>query len=258
MNDLVDDLAALLNVAEGLAWAAVVVFLRVGAMVALMPGFGEQAVPQRVKLALVLAFTLILAPIVAEMPGLPGPAVTVLASEAVAGLVLGVGMRLFLLGLQTAAVMIAQATTLSQLFAGATPDPQPAIGNLFVVAGIALALVAGLHLQAVQLVLLSYELLPSGAAADPAQLADWNLSLISRTFSLAFSLAAPFIIAAMIYNLALGAINRAMPHLMVSMVGAPALTLAALALLAVATPALLAVWLHGLDAFLADPFGSAP
>lgn len=258
MSELISDLAALLAVAEGLAWAVALVFLRVGAMVALMPGFGEQAVPQRIKLAAVIAFTLVIAPIVAERADLPPPTLLALGGEALAGLILGIGMRLFLLALQTAAVIAAQATTLSQLFAGATPEPQPAIGNLFMVAGIALALVAGLHLQAVKLVVVSYDLLPAGGYPDPAVAADWNLGLVRRTFSLAFSLAAPFVIASMIYNLALGAINRAMPQLMVSMVGAPALTLGALALLAIATPALLAVWLHTFEAFMADPFGAPP
>ena len=123
MNNLIADLASLLALAEGVAWAAVLVFLRVGAMVALMPGFGEQAVPQRIKLGIVIAFTLVITPIVADRPDLPEPAVIALAGEAAAGLILGVGMRLFLLALQTAAVIVAQATTLSQLFAGATPDP---------------------------------------------------------------------------------------------------------------------------------------
>jgi flagellar biosynthetic protein FliR len=258
MTTLIGDLAALLAVAEGLAWAAVLVFLRVGAMVTLMPGFGDQAVPQRIKLALVIAFTLVITPIVAENPVLPRPSLIALVGEAAAGLILGIGMRLFLLALQTAAVIVAQSTTLSQLFAGATPDPQPAIGNLFVVAGIALALVAGLHIHAVELVLLSYRILPAGGYPDPAAAADWNLALVSQTFSLAFSLAAPFVIASMIYNLALGAINRAMPQLMVSMVGAPALTLGALALLAVATPVLMAAWLHTFEAYLANPFGPPP
>jgi flagellar biosynthesis protein FliR len=258
VNSLVVDLAGILALAEGLAWAAVLVFLRVGAMVALMPGFGEQAVPQRVKLALVIAFTLVIAPILADRPAMPTPALTALAGEAVAGLILGIGMRLFLLALQTAAVIVAQATTLSQLFAGATPDPQPAIGNLFVIAGIALALAANLHLHAVGLVLLSYDILPAGGLPDPGAAADWNLGLVSQTFGLAFSLAAPFVIASMIYNLALGAINRAMPQLMVSMVGAPALTLGALALLAMASPVLLAVWLQAFETFLADPFTATP
>jgi flagellar biosynthesis protein FliR len=258
MNAVIGDLAALLAVAEGVAWAAVLAFLRTGAMVALMPGLGDQAVPQRIKLALVIAFTLVIAPIIAENPDLPPPALVALAGEAAVGLILGIGMRLFLLALQTAAVIIAQATTLSQLFAGATPDPQPAIGNLFLVAGIALALVAGLHVDAARLVLLSYDILPAGGYPSSAVVADWNLGLVSRTFSLAFSLAAPFVIASMIYNLALGAINRAMPQLMVSMVGAPLLTLGALALLAIAAPLLLAVWLQAFEAYLADPFGAQP
>lgn len=255
MNDLIRDLGSLLSVVDGLAWAAALAFLRVGAMVALMPGFGDQALPQRIKLAVVIAFTGIIAPIIAETHPLPDPSLIALGGEAVSGLMLGIGMRLFLLALQTAAVIIAQATTLSQLFAGATPDPQPAIGNLFVIAGVALALVAGLHIQATKLVVLSYDILPAGGFPDPGTAADWNLGLVSHSFGLAFSLAAPFVISSMIYNLALGAINRSMPQLMVSMVGAPALTLAALALLALATPALLTVWLHAFEAFLANPFG---
>lgn len=259
MNGVVVELSALLDLAEGVVWAAALVFVRLGAVVALMPGLGDQAVPQRVKLALVLAFTLVLTPIIAESPALlPPPGLAPLLGEAVAGLILGIGMRLFLLALQTAAVIIAQATTLSQLFAGATPDPQPAIGNLFLIAGIALALTAGLHVRAAELVLLSYVVLPAGGYPDARAAADWNLGLISQTFSLAFSLAAPFVVASMIYNLALGAINRAMPQLMVSMVGAPALTLGALALLAVATPILLTVWLQAFEAYLADPFSVPP
>jgi flagellar biosynthetic protein FliR len=113
---------------------------------------------------------------------------------------------------------------------------------------------AGLHVRAVELVLLSYDFLPSGALPRAGVAADWGLALVSRTFSLAFSLAAPFVIASMIYNFALGAINRAMPALMVSTVGAPALSLGALAMLAVASPLLLSVWLDAFNAHLDQPF----
>ncbi|MBA3910408.1 MAG: flagellar biosynthesis protein FliR [Rhodobacter sp.] len=260
MNGMLAEMAGLLDLAEGFLWVAALVFVRVGAVVSLMPGFGDTAVPQRVKLALVLAFTAVIAPIIAEDLGATGPqpALAPLAGEAVAGLILGIGMRLFLLTLQTAAAMIAQATTLSQLFAGAAPEPQPAIGNLFLIAGIALALGAGLHVRAAELVILSYDILPAGGYPSAAVVADWGLGLIGRTFGLAFTLAAPFVIASLIYNLALGAINRAMPQLMVSMVGAPALTLGGLALLTVATPILLAVWLQAFEAYLANPFAVPP
>ncbi len=260
MNGIITELSGLLGLAESLAWAVALAFVRIGAVVALMPGLGDPSVPQRIKLALVVAFSLVVAPILADRTAEANlkPSFAALGGEAVAGLVLGIGMRLFVLALQTAASIIAQATTLSQLFAGAAPEPQPAMGNLFLIAGIALAMTAGLHVRAAELVLLSYDILPAGAYPRAGQAADWGLALVSRTFSLAFTLAAPFVIASMIYNLALGAINRAMPTLMVSMVGAPALTLGALAMLAVATPVLLAAWLEAFNAHLAQPFEINP
>ncbi|WP_309664842.1 flagellar biosynthetic protein FliR [Tabrizicola sp.] len=260
MTDLMAEMAALLDLSQSFFWVAVLVFVRVGAVVSLLPALGEQAVPQRVKLSFVLAFTAVVAPVVAEGPlaGIAEPGFAALGVEVVAGLILGIGLRMFVLVLQTAASIIAQATTLSQLFAGAAPEPQPAIGNLFIVAGLALAVNAGLHVRAAELMILSYDILPQGTLPDPADVADWGLSLVAATFSLSFSLAAPFVIASMIYNLALGAINRAMPQLMVSFVGAPALTLGALAMLMIATPMLLAVWLQAFGAHLAAPFMVPP
>ena len=259
MSQLLADLSALLGLAQGIGWAAALAFIRIGAMVALMPGLGDPSVPQRIKLALVVAFTLVIAPVLAERIGPdPTPSFLALGGEVLAGLLLGVGMRLFVVALQTAAAMIAQATTLSQLFAGIAPEPQPAIGNLLLMAGLALAMSAGLHVRAAELVLLSYDILPAGAPLSAASAADWGLALVSRTFALAFSLAAPFVIASLVYNLALGVINRAMPALMVSMIGAPGLTLGSLALLAIASPVILAVWLAGLSAFLDQPFAVAP
>lgn len=258
MNGVIAELSALLDLAEGLGWAAALAFVRIGAMVALMPGPGDAAVPQRVKLALVVAFTLVVAPLLADRVTGLEPSFLALGGEAVAGLVLGVGLRLFVVALQTCAAIVAQATTLSQLFAGAAPEPQPAIGNLFLIAGIALAMSAGLHVRAAELVILSYDILPAGGRPMAQEAADWGLALISRTFSLAFMLSAPFVIASMLYNLALGAINRAMPTLMVSMVGAPALTLGALALLAIASPVILAAWLAAFGEHLAQPFAVMP
>ena len=260
MIGIIEALSSLLDLAEGLAWAAVLVFFRIGAMVALMPGLGDPVVPQRIKLALVVALAIVLAPLLAERLALEvvEPSFAALGSEAVCGLILGIGLRLLLIALQTAAAIIAQATTLSQLFAGNAPDPQPAIGNLLTIAGIALAMMAGLHVRAAELVLLSYDVLPAGLLPSASDSADWGLGLISRCFGLAFTLSAPFVIASLIYNLALGAINRAMPTLMVSMVGAPALTLGAMALLAIAGPVILMAWLAALNDHLALPFGAAP
>ena len=64
MNPLIAQLTGVLQMTEGAIWQTALVFLRVGAAVALLPGLGEHFLPQRVKLAAVVVLTLIVAPAV--------------------------------------------------------------------------------------------------------------------------------------------------------------------------------------------------
>ncbi len=259
MIDLMRLLTEVTGLAQAALWGAALVFFRMGAMMALMPAFGEQIVPLRVRLALTLAFATIVYPAVA--PGLPdisqGVARPVLA-EVTAGLAFGIALRLMINALQIAGTIAAQATTLSQMVAGGGPEPQPAMTHVLVWAGLALALALDLHVRIVELAILSYQLIPAGTPPLAADLSAWGLGRVSHAFRLGFSIAAPFVIAALIYNLALGVINRAMPALMVSFVGAPALTLGGLVLLALAAPLALAVWLAAFNDLLANPMGLVP
>jgi flagellar biosynthetic protein FliR len=65
---------------------------------------------------------------------------------------------------------------------------------------------------------------------------------LSDAFYMAFGLAAPFWLGGLLYNIGLGAINRAMPQLMVAFIGAPALTLLGLFLILTALPLILKTW----------------
>jgi len=259
MTELLKSLTALTGQTEIWLWSAFLVFCRVSAVMALMPGFGEQLVPSRIRLVLTLAFTAVIGlAIVPQIQPSSGAFFMPVAVEVVAGLVLGIGLRLFIMALQMAGMIMAQATSLAQLFGGMGQDPQPAIGHLMVTAGLALAVMSGLHVRAAELMILSYTILPPGRLPSPADMAQWGLAEIGRAFALAFMLAAPFTIAALIYNVALGVINRAMPQLMVSFVGAPALTLGGLVLLAIVAPLALAFWLIEFNAFIGNPFMSRP
>ncbi len=237
--------------------AGFAVFIRIGAIMAVVPAFGEQVVPIRVRLGLTLAFTAITAPAVAPiLPAVslaPTALLTLVAAEAVAGLALGVGLRLFTIALQTAGTMAAQATSLSQFFGGAGVDPQPAMSQILVMAGLALAVTAGLHVTLVELIVLSYDFFPPARFPDAASLATWGISQSSRAFSLAFTLAMPFVILSLLYYVALGAINKAMPQLMVAFVGAPAITWGGLAVLLLTAPLILPLWHDAFGLFLLDP-----
>lgn len=254
MSEMIAALTELAGIGQDAIWLGFLVLLRVGAALAVLPAFGEQAVPQRVRLVIALAFTAIVAPAVS--PGLLGQPVGPMAAvvEVVAGLAIGLALRLFIHALQIAASIIAQATSLAQMFGAMGPEPQPAVGHLFTVAGLALAVAAGLHVRAAELLILSYDVLPGGRLPSAGDMSDWGLAQVSRAFALGFTLAAPFVIASTLYNLAMGVINKAMPMLMVSFLGAPALSLGSLALLAIATPLVLSVWAQALGGFLDNPF----
>lgn len=255
-------LAEIMGLAEEALLIGGLVFLRVGAMMAILPAFGERSVPERVRLAAALAFTFVIAPAVAPQVALARgagqPLIVLLGSEVVVGLLLGLAIRLFVLALQTAGAVAAQATSLAQIFGNIIVDPQPAMAHVMIIAGLALAVLLGLHVKVVEFLVLSYGLFPAGRLPGPADVMDWGVDQVGAMFALAFVLAAPFVIVSLLYNLSLGVINRAMPQLMVAFVGAPAITLGALVLLAVSLPFLLAVWIGAMDRFFADPFGGSP
>lgn len=253
MTGLLAGLEQLTGIGTDLLWAGLVVFLRIGAILSLAPAFGEQVVPMRVRLAVALAFTLVLAPAVMAVQDLGLLGLVGLGAEVPVGLMLGIGLRLFVLALQMAGAMAAQATSLAQMFGGAGPEPQPALGNLLVMAGLALAVALDLHVRLAEFFLLSYQIFPPGLLPAPGDATPWGVAQVARAFRLAFSLAAPFTIAALLYNLALGAINRAMPALMVSFIGAPVLIALGFVLMILALPLLLGLWGQALQGFLASP-----
>ena len=260
---MITDLSTALALAEGAVWSVFVVFLRVGAMMALLPAFGETVVPLRVRLALGLAFTAIVWP--ALQSGLPAypPGVIALSglvlAEIATGVFFGLVLRLFVITLQIAGTIAAQSTSLSQIFGGtAGADPLPAMGHVLLVAGLALAALLDLHVQVARFLIGSYELIPPGRIPSPRIVAEAGVAEIGHSFRLAFTLAAPFLIASLLYNVTLGVINRAMPQLMVAFVGAPAITAGGLFLLLLTAPVMVALWSEELFGFLRAPFGPRP
>lgn len=225
---------------------------------ALLPAFGEQMVPVRVRLALTIALTMVIYPLVA-------PEILKTWSnethffrfgivEVFIGLCVGLALRLLVMALQIAGTVAGQSTSLAQLFGGVAVDPQPAIGFVLVLGGLAVATAFGLHVKIAIMLVETYDLFPSASELFATDFAEWVVALVTFVFRLAVILAAPFLLASGIYNLTLGVINRAMPQLMVAFVGAPAITFGALLILALTAPLILTVWFDALDRTIADPF----
>lgn len=249
---------ALETMTEG-AWALLLVFLRIGAALMVLPGLGEQVIPARLRLGLAAVLSLVLVPAMADdLNGVPmrfDVFLRALATESIAGLFVGLGLRLLVIALQTAGSIAAQSTSLSHLLGPVGGDPMPAIGHILTVSALALLLATGFHTKLIGYFVISYDLLPALQFPSPSVIAEAGRGAVSRSFALAFSLAAPFVTVSVLYNLTLGVINKAMPQLMVAFVGAPVITLGAIVVLMLTAPAMLSAWVAVVEAFLASPYG---
>jgi flagellar biosynthetic protein FliR len=244
VSELVASLLPLASLAEGLVVPAMIVFTRISLLVFLLPGLGTRVVPVRMRVLAAGGLTFLLLPI-AGAQGAAGTAlVPVLAGEALTGFYLGFCFRVAVFALSIAGTVIAQALSLSQIFgAGISEDSSTTFSTLLTLAGGALFLTAGLHVEAFGLLAQSYEAFPVGADGLSAPFAETALRLSAEGFAFGLSLAVPFVLMNLAYNAVLGLCSRAMPQLMVTFVGMPAITLAGLGLLAVSVTAMLTIWL---------------
>ena len=239
---------ALLEALPLWAFQAALVFCRLAAAVMLLPGLGETEVPPTLRLALALLLVLALAPVLAPgLPAMPGeawPLAALLAQEVVIGLWIGLLARFVALALaqagQVVALMMGLASPLqgdAVLGVGAT-----APARLFGLATAALVLASGLYELPLRALVASYEVVPAGAALPAGPAAEAVVRGAAGLALLAIQLAAPFVLAAIFFNAALGLVARLAPQAQVFVIAAPAQILGGFLLLIVLLPVLLARW----------------
>ncbi len=247
------ELARMIAMVHESLFVAFGVFTRIGAAMMLLPGMGERGLSVRVRLSAALAVAVLLMPMIRAMgPFQPDSAVdlaVMLAAEAAAGLIIGLAFRYLIFALQIAGMAAAQHLSVAQMFgSGIAPEPEPTIATLLSFGGIVLALMAGLHVHFVTIIVEFYGVFPFGTFPDAAPLGDWITGQVSATFALGITLAAPFVAIGFLYNLALGALNRAMPQLLVALVGVPFLVWIGMVILYLVLPGVYAEW----DRYLAN------
>jgi flagellar biosynthetic protein FliR len=237
------------------------VFARVAAALFLVPGLGERGIPLRVRLGAALAITFLLAPLVRPLlPGapsdLPGLA-AMLGAEAMAGLAIGLGFRLIVFVLQLAGTTAAFHLSISHIFGSPVgAAPEPTLATFLALGGIVIAMAAGLHVELVAAFARLYEVLPFGRFPDPGALAELSVARTAEVFALGIALAFPFIAISFAYNLALGALSRAMPQLLVALIGVPLLIGLGLVTLWLTLPMIYNRWSDAAGAIFANPLGS--
>jgi flagellar biosynthetic protein FliR len=213
-------------------------FVIISAHFIFFPGASDKRIPRLVRAALITSLVILTLPalgtISQQVDG------STIFNSIVIGVFVGLSLRAVYYALLISGMMIAQLTSLSHLFG--ISEPSSAVGNLLSLSGLALLFLSGLHYIYLDLLLdadfdatLSY-----GRSAGG--IAEASTRLFSNVFIFSFVLSAPFSLISIIYNTCLGVLNKAMPQLMVAIVGAPAITWGTIFLLFLATPSIILTW----------------
>ncbi len=217
-----------ISLLPALAAAFMLVFARIGAMVMLLPGFGETNIPVRVRLGIALALTLIILPLHRSAYQISmtsiAPLLVLMVHEIVIGVVLGATARVTLSALQVAGSVIAQQMGLGFVTSvDLTTQGQQGvlIGNFLTILGITLLFATDMHHLIIAALSDSYVIFSPGDLMPSGDVASLATRAFSAAFKIGVQLAAPFIVFGLVFNLGLGVLARLMPQMQVYFVGVP-------------------------------------
>jgi flagellar biosynthesis protein FliR len=239
-----------------LAAAFLLTFGRVGTMVMLVPGIGEQNLPARVRLSIALLLTAILLPAhqkayTVDFNSL-GPVIVLLVQEIIVGAVLGLTARLAISALQVAGFVIANQLGLGFVTAIDPTQNQQGVlvGNFLSVLGITLIFATDLHHLVIAALNDSYSLFAPGEMPLSGDVAKHVTQVIATSFRIGIQLSAPFLVFGLLFNLGLGVLSRLMPQMQVFFIGLPLSIMLGLLLLLLVMGAMMGTFVSYLEGVL--------
>ncbi|MDR6304834.1 flagellar biosynthetic protein FliR [Nitrobacter vulgaris] len=216
-----------ISLLPALAATFMLVFARIGAMVMLLPGFGEGFIPVGVKLAIALLLTLIILPLHraayhVDMQSV-APLAVLLVHEIIIGVVLGATARVTLAALHVAGSIIAQQLGLGFVTSvDPTQGQQGALmGNFLTLLGIALLFATDTHYLVIAALNDSYKIFSPGELMPSGDVAALATRAFAGAFKIGLQLSAPFLVFGLVFNIGLGVLARLMPQMQVYFVGVP-------------------------------------
>lgn len=242
---------------DRLVLAAFLVFCRVGTCLMLMPGISSGRIPLQIRLFLAFAASLALLPAVsgAVVPATEaanaGAYLALIGSEVLVGGLIGLLGRVYFWALQ----FIASASSTMLGFGGVPSvgiegsEADTAFADLINMSALFLFFVSDLHLQVVRALAASYHAIPM-AGFVPARALVNITDTLSAAFLATLRIGGPFVVYAIVVNIAIGLINKLTPQIPVYFISLPFVLAGGLALAWLVLPDFLHLFNDELAAFL--------
>ncbi|AWM23643.1 flagellar biosynthetic protein FliR [Sinorhizobium fredii] len=237
---------------EGTVLALFAAFCRIGGCILIMPGFSTARVPMQVRLFIAVALSMAILPIMWTdiYPAVASKGHTyiyLIATESVIGAVIGLVARYYVLGLQFAGTAIT-------MLIGFNPPPatdvleetaENQLTSMISFAGLMLLFMLDFHHVIFEAIAQSYRVMPIGIGFDPQGMLITLTNSLGQTFLIMLRLASPFVIYGLLFNVAIGMVNRLAPQVPVYFISQPYLILGGLFLLYLGIAAMLRLFADG-------------
>jgi flagellar biosynthetic protein FliR len=216
-------------------------FTRIMGLLAIAPLFGNRSIPARIKVALGLLLSAIVAPTVGALPQMDPMSMTgvlVLAQQFIIGIAMGFAMRIVFTAVELAGELCGMTMGLgfATFFDPQSAGRSSAISQYLSLITLMVYLAANLHLVVLSTLVDSFTAMPVTAMPMGGdlfrQLAGWG----GRIFSAGVQLAMPVVAGLLITNIALGILTRAAPQLNLFGVGFPVTLTVGFLMLALTLP----------------------
>ncbi|ACP24100.1 flagellar biosynthesis protein FliR [Sinorhizobium fredii NGR234] len=237
---------------EGTVLALFAAFCRIGGCIMIMPGFSTARVPMQVRLFIAVALSMAILPIMwtdiyPQVAGKGHTYIYLIATESVIGAVIGLVARYYVLGLQFAGTAIT-------MLIGFNPPPatdvleetaENQLTSMISFAGLMLLFMLDFHHVIFEAIAQSYRVMPIGIGFDPQGMLITLTNSLGQTFLIMLRLASPFVIYGLLFNVAIGMVNRLAPQVPVYFISQPYLILGGLFLLYLGIAAMLRLFADG-------------
>jgi flagellar biosynthetic protein FliR len=230
-------------------FAFLIIFVRFGTAMMIMPGIGDSLVPANIRLYIALGLSLVVAPLIRPYIPVPLPAFAIMASlivmEFVTGLFIGTIARILMMALDTAGMLVSLASGVSnaQVFNPSLAVQGSVFGAFFSMAGVTLLFVTNMHHLLIYGLVESYELFPIGGVPEAGSMAELMARAVSASFLTAVQITVPFIVVSLLLYIGMGVLSRLMPQVQVFILALPVQILLAFVTLAIVFPSMMLFFL---------------
>ncbi len=234
-------------------YSYLMIFLRIGAVFMLTPGFSASYVNIQLRLILALAVSLVSMPLISPMlPTEPKEFSTMIQyilNEISIGIFLGMIMQFLFFALNLAGSIASQAIGFSnaQIFDPTFQNQTMLIESFLSIIAITVVFIMDIHHLMLEAIIDSYYLFQPGKSIPWNDMASHMTETVTKSFSFGFKIGSPFIAFTIIFYSSIGLVSRLMPQLNIFFLSLPLQIYLGIGLLFITAPIMISVFLGYFD-----------